>query len=375
MSVEIREIQIGGKIADFINVVDYIYRDDPAYIRPLDMDLKMRLSPKNPFFEHAEGTLFTAYRNGWCVGRCSAQICQEHLSLHKDDTGFFGFLDTVDDPEVSGALLDSAREWLRDRGMKRVRGPMSLSMNDELGCQIEGFEHSPMLMMPHHRPYQSQLIEDAGFEKTKDLFAWRYGFDELPKRVKRAIDKIDDMPEVSVRPMDPKNIKQEVRLIMEIFNDAWSENWAFVPLTESELNQMADDLKLILVPEFTAIATIDGKPAAVALALPNLNELIHDADGKLFPTGLVKLLWRLKVVGAKSARMLILGVRKEYQKTRKYAALSAYLYGTLSKSGKCYGLESGELGWTLEDNGAINAAIRMIGGEVYKKYRVYERDA
>jgi hypothetical protein len=374
MYVEIRETPLGGDVDDFLNVVDYLYRDDPCWVRPLDMDLKQRLSRKNPFFEHGEGTIFTAHRNGWCVGRCTAQIDRGHLARYKDDVGFFGFLDTVDDPEVAGALLDRAADWLRQRGMRRIRGPLSLSTNEEWGCLIEGFETPPMIMMPHHRPYQARLIEQAGFEKIKDLYAWRYVVGDVPKRARKACSDVEALPEVRSRHADKKHFERDVRVLMDVYNDAWSDNWGFVPLTENELRKMAEDLKLIVIPELTYITEIDGEVAAVALALPNLNELVRDFGGKLFPLGLPKLLYRLKVRGPKTARLVILGIRKKFRHVRKYAGLSTYLYAKMNDAGKGLGIQWGELSWTLEDNAPVNVGIKLMGGKIYKKYRVFERE-
>jgi hypothetical protein len=373
MALEIRETPIGGKLNEFLNVVDYIYRGDPQYVRPLDMEMKDRLSLKNPFFEHAEGVIFTAHRNGWCVGRITAQIDREHLARYKDDVGSFGFLDTIDDDEVAKALLDAASKWLRARGMKRIRGPLSLSLNDEMGCLVDGFETPPMIMMPHHRAYQGGLIEKAGFEKLKDAYAWRYHVGDVPPRVRKAHDDIEAMPEVKSRHVDMKNLDADLRIIMDVYNDAWGDNWAFVPFTERELSKMAADLKLIAFPELSYITEIDGEPAAVALALPNLNELIADMKGKLGALGLPKLLWRLKVVGPHTARLIILGIRKKYRNQRKYAALSAFLYAKMNAVGKQLGLEGGELSWTLEDNGPVNTGIKLMGGKIYKTYRLYEK--
>jgi hypothetical protein len=373
MPLEIRETPIGGKLNDFLNVVDYIYRGDPQYVRPLDMDMKDRLSLKNPFFEHGEGVVFTAHRNGWCVGRITAQIDREHLARYKDDVGSFGFIDTIDDEDVAKALLDAAGNWLRSRGMKRVRGPLSLSLNEEMGCLVEGFDTPPMILMPHHRPYQGALIEKAGFEKLKDAYAWRYHVGDLPPRVRKAHDDIEAMPEIKSRHVDMKNLDADVRIIMDVYNDAWSDNWGFVASTERELSKMAADLKLIAVPELSYITEIDDEAAAVALALPNLNELIADMKGKLGPLGLPKLLWRLKVVGPHTARLVILGIRKKFRNQRKYAALSAYLYAKMNAAGKRLGLEGGELSWTLEDNAPVNAGIKLMGGKVYKRYRIYEK--
>lgn len=374
MTVEIREVDQGGKLKDFLGVVDYIYRGDPNYVRPLDLDVKSRIARTNPFFEHAEAAFFTAYRNGWCVGRVSAQIDHEHLSRHKDGTGFFGFLDTADDPEVVAALLATARRWLADRGMKKVRGPFSLSINDESGCLVEGFETPPMVMMPHHRSYQGKLIEEAGFSKIKDLYAWRYTTGEVPRRVQKAHDELEAMPELYARHMDPHEVERDTRIVMDVFNDAWSDNWNFVPYTQNELKRMAKDLKLILDPSITYIAYVRGEPAAVAVALPNVNEAIPDLNGRLFPLGAAKLLYRVKVRGIHSARLAILGIKKKFRQDRRYAGLSLYLYCKLNDSGRRNGYRWGELSWTDEANGPVNTGIKLMGGNIYKKYRVYERE-
>jgi hypothetical protein len=339
------------------------------------MDVTDRLDhKKNPFFDHAEGTGWVAYENGRPVGRITAQIDHEHLKAHKDDAGFFGFLDTINDPNVARALLDQAAAWTKARGMRRLRGPLSLNINDELGCLVEGFDTPPMVMMPHHLPYQGGLIEEAGLTKLKDFYAWIYNIGTVPRRAQKAHDEVLRMPEVVTRPLNPKRALEDVRLVMSIFNDAWSDNWGFVPLTERETIKMASDMKLLLIPELTSLTFIDGEPAAVALALPNLNELIPDLDGKLFPFGFAKLLWRLRVKGAKSARLLILGIRKKYRHMRRYAGLSAYHYVAMNHAAHLLGMERGELSWTVDDNAPINAAIRLMGGTIYKKYRVYERE-
>ena len=372
--VDIRQIPMGGSIGDFLNVVDYFYRGDPAYVRPLDMELKERLNPKkNPFFEHGEGTVFCAYRNGWCVGRVTAQIDRDHVARYDDATGFFGFLDTVDDEEVARELLNRAESWLRGKGMKRARGPLSLNINEELGCLVEGFETPPYVMMPHHAPYQGGLIEKAGYTKAKDFFAWKYTVGEPNKRVIRGHDEIQSLPEISSRMVSLKNLDQDVELFVDIFKDAWSDNWGALPFTKREVDKMAADFKLLLMPEITRLVSIDGEPAAVALAIPNLNEMVRDLGGKLLPYGLPKLIWRLKVRGPTSARLIFLGIRKKWRHVRKYAGLSAFLYAELNEGGRKLGIREGELGWTLEDNGRVNAGIQLMGAKLYKKYRVYEK--
>ncbi len=374
MAVEIKETSLGGDLRDFLEVVDYIYRDDPAYVRELDLDVRGRLSPKHPYFQHAEAVIFTAHRNGWCVGRCTAQVDRLHLQRHRDEAGFFGFFDTIDDPEVARGLLDAAARWLRARGMKRMRGPFMLSTNDQIGCLVDGFDDPPMIMMPHHRPYQGGLIEQAGLAKLKDAFAWRYKVGDIPKRAQRAHDEIAAMPEVKTRHMDLKDLRRDVRLVMDVFNDGWEDNWGFIPMTEAELDKMADDIKLIAVPEITLISEVDGEPAAVAVAFPNLNEAIRDLRGKVFPLGILKLLWRMKVERPKTARLLLLGIRKKYRQQKKYAGLSTYLYVQMNNNGRRAGIEWGELSWTLEDNHPVNLGIKFMGGKVYKRYRLYEKE-
>jgi len=373
MIAEIRKTPIGGPIKDFLNVVDYIYRDDPNYIRPLNFEIKQRLSPKHPFFEHAEGVILTAHRNGYCVGRCTAQIDREHLARYRDDVGFFGMIDTIEDESVARGLLDTAAEWLSERGMKRMRGPLSLNINDEVGCLVEGFDTPPMVMTPHHRPYQGPLIEAVGLDKLKDLYAWRYVVGDIPPRARRAHDEIEALPEVKARSCRVKELAAEVRTIIDVFNDAWSENWGFVPYTERELRALVDMLKLIIRPELTMIVNINDEPAAVALALPNINEAIAGLHGKLTPTNLAKLIWRIKVRGPRTARLIVLGIRKKYRNVKKYAGLSTFMYARMNHAGQRCGIDWGELSWTLEDNAPVNVGIKFMGGKVYKRYRLFER--
>lgn len=383
MTVEIRVTAVGddlkkgrgkAQLRDFLDVVSYIYRDDPNYVRPLDFDLKDRLSAKNPFFQHAEGAILTAYRNGKAVGRATAQIDREHLARYRDDVGFFGFFDTIDDQEVATALLDAAAAWLKERGMRAMRGPMSLSINEEMGTLIDGFDTPPMILMPHALPYQGGLIERAGLAKLKDVYAWRYVPGDVPKRAQKAAEEIAGLPEITSRPVDMKNLERDVRIFMDIFNDAWSDNWGFVPMTEAELAKMASDMKLLLMPELTQLVMVDGEPCGVAIALPNINAMVQDLHGKLGPIGVAKLLWRLKVQGPDTARLAILGIRKKLRHVRKYAGLSAFMYTHLNEAGRKLGIRWGELSWTLEDNGPVNVGIKMMGGKIYKTYRLYQRD-
>lgn len=379
--VRIEELPFGDAkaIRRFLDVAKTIYRGDPNYVFPLEMDIKPRLDPKgNPFFEHAEGTMLIATKKGQDVGRATAQIDHEHQKKHGDAVGFFGFLDTIDDAAVAKKLLDAAAAWLKAHGMKKMRGPLSLNINEEMGCLVEGFDTPPMILMPHHLPYQGGLIERAGLVKEKDVFAWKYEVGEPTARAKKAHDEVLKMPEVQIRQVKMNDMEREVRKVMDVFNDAWKDNWGAVPATESELVKMAKDLKMILVPELALIAEVDGEVAAISIALPNINEMIQDLDGAGGilggMIGLPKLLWRLKVKGPQSARLCLLGIKKKFRTQKKYGGLSTALYVEMNERGKKLGVKYGELSWTLEDNAPVNLGIKMMGGKVYKRYRVYCRD-
>jgi hypothetical protein len=372
--VSVREQPLGGDLSTFLNVVDDIYAGDDAFVRALDMEVKDRLHPRrNPFFEHGEGVVLTAFRGDRCVGRATAQVDWSHIKRHDDGAGFFGFFDTVDDPEVAKALLDAAEGYVRRRGMTKLRGPISLSMNEELGCLVEGFDTRPYVYMAHHRPYQGGLIEGAGFAKAKDVIAWDYSVGEVSSRVRRAHAEIKALPEVHCRTLDMRNLERDLSLIVSMFNEAWSDNWGFVPLSEAEIRKMAKDFRLLIRPEITCIVEIHGEPAAFAIAIPNLNELVQDLGGRLLPFGALKLLYRLKVRGAESARLFMLGILPKFRLSKTYKGLTAFMYAEMNDGGRRIGMQRGELSWTLEDNAAINAGIRSMGARPYKRYRVYEK--
>ena len=376
MTITVREHVPGGHIDPFIRAADAVFHDDPAWVPPLDFEIKERLHPaKNPFFNRAEVTLFTAWRGARCVGRCSAQIDREHLRIWKDDTGFFGFFDTVDDAAVGKALIDAAAKWLAARGMKRMMGPMSLYVNEEVGVLVEGFEHPPAVLMAHSRAWQAGIAEAAGLAKEKDLLCWRYTSGaHFPDRVVKAWEHVKTLPEVRLRSVRPRHIESEITAIMDIYNDAWKGKWAMVPALPDEVAKVAKDLKLLLDPDLAFIAEVHGRPAGMCIMLPNLNEAIKDLNGKLLPFGVLKLLWRTKVKHPKSCRLMMLGIKSELRSDiKRYGGLSAAMYLEVAKRGIGKGYAWSELSWTREDDAPINLGIRSMGARVYKKYRVFQK--
>ncbi|HEX7476433.1 MAG TPA: hypothetical protein VF331_01375 [Polyangiales bacterium] len=375
MAVEIRQHAPGKDTADFIRAGHNVFAGDPAWIAPLNFELRQRLSPSgNPFFGRAEVMLFTAWCDGELVGRCSAQIDREHLRVHADNTGFFGFFDTIDDVSVASALIDCAADWLRARGMKRMMGPFSLYVNEEVGILVEGFEHPPVMFMAHSRPYQAALCEATGLKKETDLLAWRYDDPQLPLRAQKAWEDVQRMPEVRLRSLDLKHMQREIEIVMAIYNDAWSGKWAFVPALPDEVRKLAQDLKLILDPDIAFIAEVNGEPAGMCITLPNLNEAIADLHGELLPLGFAKLLYRLKVKHPISTRLMMLGIREDVRKQRRYGGLSAAMYVETARRGLAKGYKWGELSWTRENDAPINVAIKMMGARVYKRYRVFQKN-
>jgi hypothetical protein len=374
MALEIRQHAPGKDLADFIRAGHVVFESDPAWIAPLHFELRERLSPaKNPFFKRADVTLFTAHRDGKLVGRCSAQVDHEHVRVHGERCGFFGFFDTVDDAEVACALIDCAAHWLRARGMVRMMGPFSLYVNEEVGVLIEGFEEPPVMFMAHSRPYQAALCEAAGLSKEKDLLAWRYDDPQLPLRAQKAWEDVKRMPEVRLRSIDLANIEREIAVVMSIYNEAWDGKWAYVPALPDEVRKIAQDLKLIIDPDIAFIADVDGSPAGMCIMLPNLNEAIADLNGELLPTGFAKLLYRMKVKHPVSTRLMMLGIREDIRKQRRYGGLSAAMYVETARRGLAKGYKWGELSWTREDDAPINVGIKMMGAKPYKRYRVYQK--
>jgi hypothetical protein len=360
------------RLKEFIGLPAALYRHDPAWISPLILEQKQRYGAGNPLFRHARWQGWVAYRGARPVGRISAQIDDLHLERYRDGTGHFGSLEAEDDADVFAALLAAAQDWLAAAGMERVTGPFNLSVNEECGLLVDGFETPPCIMMGHARPYYGQHLEQLGFGKARDLLAYHVAPDfEAPKVMRSLARKASTR--VRVRQLQRKRFAAELAVLRDIFNDAWSQNWGFVPFTEAEFEEVGKAMSFLLDDDFVQIAEVDGEPAAMIIALPNINEAIRDLHGRLLPFGWLKLLWRLKVRYPRSARVPLMGVRKQFQHSRLGPTLAFMVIDAVRQALIRRGIRDVELSWILEDNAGMRNIIESIGGIAYKRYRLYEK--
>ncbi|MBP6683332.1 MAG: hypothetical protein KA159_08445 [Halioglobus sp.] len=357
----------------FLALPHRLYADDPAWVAPLDFEQRQRFSPANHFFDHARWRAWLALRAGVPVGRITAQIDEMHLRQHADGVGYFGMLECEDDPAVFAALLGAAADWLRSEGMQRLRGPLNLHINEEVGLLVEGFNTPPFVLMGHARPYYGAGIEAQGLRGARDLLAYHIRPDfEPPQVMTRLAQRVSGR--VKVRPARRKHLKEDAAIMLDVFNDAWAHNWGFVPLVAAEWEETVLTLARLMPDDYIQIAEYDGEPVAFIVALPNLNEAIRDLRGKLLPFGWAKLLWRLKVRHPRTARIPLMGVRQSFQHSRLGPTLAFMVIDAVRKAMHARGVENVEMGWILEDNDGMRNIIETIGGQAYKRYRVYEKD-
>ena len=368
--LEIFPVANARDLRQFIRLPWKIYRNDPYWVPPLLLDMKTLLNrEKHPFFQHSSAEFFLARRDGELVGRIAAIQNNNHNNYHGERTAFFGFFESVNEKEVAAALLEQAASWARSRGLVQLRGPMNYSTNETLGLLVEGFDSSPCLMMTHNPPYYQELIESAGFEKAMDLYAWWLLTERgLNPKIVRVGEKVLKDQGIQVRTINMKKFREEVKIIKEIYNDAWSTNWGFVPMTDAEFEHMAKDLKTIVDPRVLLIAEKDGEPLAFSLALPDFNQALKKVNGRLFPFGLAKLIYYGRQV--RQVRVLALGIVKKVQ---NWNGLGAALYYESFRRGVAAGYRSCEFSWTIESNDLINRSMQLFGAEIYKRYRIYQK--
>jgi hypothetical protein len=374
-NIEIIPVHSRQELNDFISVPHAIFADDRNWIPPLHVERREHLSArKNPYFRHAQAQLFLARRGVQTVGRISAQIDQLHIARYDDATGQFGFLDAIDDSSVFADLLGSAESWLGERGMRRIEGPFSFSINDESGLLVNGFHKPPFIMMGHARPYYAGHVEAAGYRQAKDLIAYEYDIrTPIPRAIGSMIAKNKASGRLVIRPLSKRHLSRDLGIIIGIFNDAWSGNWNFVPMTREEIENLGNVLKLLVTAEHVAIASLDGEPAAMAVTLPDINGMIHDLDGRLLPFGWVRFLWRLKFRRHAGARLPLMGVKARYRGSIVSAMLAFALIDTVRSYHLSRGTLRGELSWVLEDNKPLRHILEAIGAVPYKTYRIYEK--
>jgi len=377
-AITIKEATSKQDLKQFVTLPWSLYKDDPNWVAPLVMErLELLDQKKNPYFEHARAKLWLALRGDDVVGRISAQIDALVEDIHKEKIGHFGFFECINDQEVANALLDKATDWLKEAGRTSILGPFSLSINEESGMLVDGFDTPPSLMMNHALPYYQDLMAGYGLEKSRDLIAYYLKFDQdvLPPTINKLIQRSMRDGKVKLRHINMKNYEEELKTILDIYNDAWSDNWMALPFTEAELAKTIKDLKLLIREDFTYIAEYDGVPQAMMVTLPNLNEIIADLNGRLFPFGIFKLLWRLKVSRKyKTVRVPLMGVRKEFQNSAIGGTLAFALIEKSREHIAQTGCTHSELSWVLEENSRLRKMLETIGCWQYKNYRIFQKN-
>ena len=356
----------------FIRFQEEIYRDDPNFVPPLLMERHEFLDPwKNPFFRHAEVSLFLATREGRPVGRIAAVEDRNYNAFHGTKVAAFGLFECIDDAGVAAALFAAARNWARWRGLTSLLGPMSFSSNYEFGLLVEGFDGLPYVMTPYNPRYYAGLFAACGLRKAKDLYAFeRSARVAPPERFVRVADKIRDHGEFKLRALDMRDFEGEVARIKALYNSAWEKNWGFVPMTDAEFDKLARDLRPIIRPELCVIVEDQGEPVAFSLTVPDVNQALRHVGGRLtrygLPLGLAKLLWYQRRISR--VRLIALGVKEGWRRRGLDAVL---VVETIRRADRC-GYEGGEVSWTLEDNDLINRIIEGSGSKRSRVYRVFE---
>ena len=374
-SVTIRPVRSRRELKRFVKVPFRLHRGQSQWVAPLIFERMEFLNrEKNPYFEHAEAEYFLAERDGEAVGRITAQIDHRWDAYQGGSDAMFGFFETANDPEVAAALLDAATEWARGKGRGRILGPMDFTTNDEIGILIEGYERRPMILEPWHPPHYRELIEAEGFEKAMDVQMWELQFGDLKEgerfdpSIHAAAEKALDDEGIAIRKMRKRDMAGEVRRFMDVYNEAWGDNWGFVPITDAEVEFQAKNLKQVIDEDWAYMAEKDGEVIGAALTLPDINQVLAKLNGRLLPFGWLRFL--LGKGRVDQLRVFALGVKHSYRHSGVAAGLYLKHLETAARPGTIGG---GEMGWILETNGPMNRAMEGMGGMVVKKYRLYEK--
>ena len=373
MSLEVRPVRGRRDLREFIGLPYRIHSTSPIWVPPLRLERWLFLSRRaNPFFTHGEAQLFLAVRDGRTVGRVSAHYDREFNAFHDNRWGMFGFLEFEDDPEVVPALLRAAERWLRGQGRDHMVGPMDFTINDESGVMVEGFERVPMIRQPWHPPYYAQRCEEAGLSKAVDLLMWELHISDRSKILPvifRLAEQVEPRHGIRLRKMSRRSLRRDMDRFADVYNSAWSENWGFVPYTKADLAGYAQEMQLVFDHHWFMVAeTAEGETVAVAITVPDINQVLMKMKGRLLPFGWWHYLRRRRIVDR--VRVGFLGVKPEFQHTGVAAALYVEHFDMATATPQTWG----EMGWILETNHNMNKAMEAMGGRVVRRYRMYERE-
>lgn len=376
-ALKIIKVETAEQVKQFLDLPYDLYKDDPQWRAPLRFERKQHLSPaKNPTLNTISDQKFLAMREQVCVGRIAAFINSAHQDRHNDGAGHIGLWDCEDDPETGRALLAAAEDWLLKNGAKKIIGPCNWSVNEDTGLLVDGFETPPVVLMPYGKPYYQTFIEAAGFEKAIDMYAFHADLNAgypRPKTTQTMVRLAEKDKRVTWRKVRMAMFKSELEMAMDVFNDAWSENWGFLPFTADQIDHMAKDMKPLIDPDLFLIGEIDGEPAAFITMIPDVNTAAHGLNGKLLPFGFAKFLYRLKVKGVKQARIPLMGLRRNWHNKRQGLALIAQLCETIFANARGKGYSHCELSWILETNASMIRICEQASAQKYKTYRMYEK--
>lgn len=368
-NITVKKVSAKNELNQFIKFPWKIYKDDKFWVPPLLMEQNTLLDKqKNPFFKAADADYFLAYRNDEIVGRIAAIKNDIHLKYHNDSAGQFGFFECINDQQVANALFDTAKSWIKEKGLKYMRGPANPSSNDIYGMLIEGFNDSPRLLMPYNPKYYITLCENYGMKKAKDMYAWKIVKDKIlaSEKLKRGQELVRNRYKLQISQLDMKNFNKELDRFKYVYNKAWAPNWGFVPMTEEQIDAMAKDLKPLAEPSLVLFGEIDGKLVGAALVMLDYNQIFKEMNGRLLPFNFLKLFTQKKKI--KWVRILTLGIIPEYQKR----GLDTVFYWEIVNRASNLGVYLGEASWVLEDNEMMNRGLELMNAERYKHYRIWE---
>jgi GNAT superfamily N-acetyltransferase len=371
VSLAVAPVRSRSDRREFIELPYRLHSNAEQWVPPLRLERRLFLNPRfNAYFKHADAELFLARRDGRVVGRLSAQVDHAFNEFHDSRWGMFGFLELEEDAEALSALLDAAEAWLRARGCERMVGPMDFSINEESGVLIEGFERRPMVKQPWHPPYYARLCEGAGLDKAMDLLMWALEVSDRTKVLPviwELAEKLEPEHGITIRKMSRRRLRRDLDAFAEIYNEAWSENWGFVPYSKEDLDHYAQELQLVFDKHWFMVAEQGEKTVGVAITVPDINQVLKKMNGRLLPLGWWHFLRKGKITDR--VRVGFLGVRPEFQHTGVAAGLYAEHFDMAAQRPQT----GGEMGWILESNTAMNRGMEAMGGTIVKRYRVYER--